>query len=103
MLINWRKTLPYWIFKVWTKDDWPVIGVPSTDLVPAPTLLTSNHTNRLDTVFPPVNKTTEDSKIKPTYKGLSKTLKTFIKFRNDFCWMMELLTAENLSPNIDEL
>lgn len=87
-------------FKVWTEDDWPVIGVPSNDLVAAPTLLTSNHTNKLDTLFPSVNKTSE---IKPTYKGLSKTLKTFIKFRNDFCWMMELLTSKNLSPNIDEL
>ena len=87
-------------FKVWTEDDWPVIGVPSNDLVATPTLLTSNHTNKLDTLFPPVNKTSE---IKPSYKGLSKTLKTFIKFRNDFCWMMELLTSKNLSPNIDEL
>ena len=87
-------------FKVWTEDDWPVIGVPSNGLVAAPTLQTSNHTYKLDTLFRPVNKTSE---IKPTYKGLSKTLKTFIKFRNDFCWMMELLTSKNLSPNIDEL
>ena len=87
----------------WSDDGWPWLlnGVPSDTLMPAPDVCPSDACLPLasnNTVAQPPPPSRTPKSLRPTYKGPSDLHKAMIRFRNDICWVVEVLTV-----NVDRL